>query len=75
MGNAADRNKIYINGAWAQSCDVPWQIYSSSVEFAIGGNPLYTGASECFVGCMDDFALYARALTDDEVAAAAREAQ
>jgi len=66
---------LYINGAWAQSCDVPWQIYSSSVEFAIGGNPLYTGASECFVGCMDDFALYARALTDDEVAAAAREAQ
>jgi len=66
---------LYVNGALAQSCNVPWQIYSSSEEVAIGGNPLYTGASECFVGCIDDFALYARALTDGEVAGLVGEAR
>lgn len=57
---------LYVNGKAAHSTEVPEQVYSASTEIGIGFNPLYSGG-EHFVGKIDDFAFYARALSADEI--------
>ncbi|MCL4734072.1 MAG: glycoside hydrolase family 127 protein [Candidatus Omnitrophica bacterium] len=60
--------EIWVNGKKAAECGAPGELLNSACEaFALGGNPFYPG-SEFFVGKIDDFALYARALSDEEIA-------
>jgi len=60
---------LYVNGTEAASAQVPEVVCSGCEEIGIGFNPLYPGG-EHFVGMMDDFAFYARALRADEVSEA-----
>ncbi len=62
--------RLFVNGARVRVCAAPWSLSSSTRKLAIGGNPAYTGANECFRGRVDDLFFYARALTDDEIAQA-----
>ena len=61
---------LYVNGQKTQSTAAPELIRSQCVEVGVGFNPLYTGG-EHFVGRIDDVALYARALSAEDVAKAA----
>jgi len=63
---------LYVNGELRAEAAVPPAVHSSAQDFALGGNPHYTGESECFTGRLDDFALYARAFSGEDVAAAYR---
>jgi hypothetical protein len=58
---------LYVNGERASTIDVPEAVHSAAEEIGIGFNPLFSGG-EHFVGRIDDFALYARALTPEEIA-------
>lgn len=60
---------LYVNGAPASRCTVPTLITSAAEDFALGGNPHYTGSNECFAGCVDDFVFLGRALSAEEVVA------
>jgi len=66
---------LYVNGQPRARCPVLPLLFSAAEQVALGGNPLYTGANECFIGCIDDFALYARAWTPDEVRGAYEKGQ
>jgi len=57
---------LYVNGQAAQATAVPEYVRSQSTDIGIGFNPLYPGG-EHFLGKMDDFAFYGRALTATEV--------
>ncbi len=61
--------RLFVNGTRARTCTAPWALSSATRRLAIGGNPAYTGANECLRGRVSDVALYARAFTDEEVAA------
>ncbi|MBM3493087.1 MAG: hypothetical protein FJX72_02010, partial [Armatimonadetes bacterium] len=58
--------RLYVNGAKVGEVAVPERIRSQSSEVGIGFNPLWSGG-ENLAGRLDDFAFYARALTDEEV--------
>jgi hypothetical protein len=62
------RNKLtlYVNGAPVNSVDTHQYISSDSSTIGIGFNPLFSGG-EHFVGKMDDFAFFARALLGEEI--------
>jgi len=63
-----DKTKLtlYINGMPAQSAGVRQHILSGSITIGIGFNPLFS-SGEHYIGNMDDFAFYARALSADEI--------
>lgn len=57
---------VYIDGGKPQTITVPEELPSYADDFALGANPHF--AIGQFSWCeMSDFALYARAFTDDEV--------
>ena len=58
---------LYVNGAVVQSTSTHPQVHSESAAIGIGFNPRFSGG-EHFVGKIDDFAFYARALTEEEIA-------
>ncbi|MCP4642020.1 MAG: hypothetical protein GY851_16375 [bacterium] len=60
---------LYVDGKAADMVAVPERVGTRSEAIGIGYNPRHTNG-ERFVGRIDDFAFYARALTPDEVAAA-----
>jgi DUF1680 family protein len=62
--------RLYINGEKAGEAAVPERIRSQSREIGLGFNPLFAGG-EYMKGSLDDFAFYARALTDEEIRTAA----
>jgi hypothetical protein len=65
------RLALYLNGKLIDETNAPGDILSTSAEdFAIGGNPHY-GGNEFYVGCIDDFSFYAKALSEEEIAASA----
>jgi DUF1680 family protein len=63
--------RLYVDGARAGAAAVPERVRSQAVEVGVGFNPLFSGG-ENLEGAFDDFALFARALTDQEIADAAR---
>ncbi len=58
---------LYVNGEARATCAAPAQLFSAAHNVGVGCNPNFTGGNECFLGRLDDFALYARALTADEI--------
>jgi hypothetical protein len=63
---------LYVDGKRAAAVAVPVEIQSSARDFALGGNPHYAGSSEHLACRLAKFAMHARALAPDEIAAAAR---
>lgn len=62
---------LYINGAAHATAKVPESVASSAEDFALGGNPHFGGPE--FLACrLADLRFYARALSAEEVRAAAR---
>lgn len=59
---------LYVNGESKQSAAAPREVNTLSAEIGIGFNPLYAGG-EHFIGRMDDFAFYGRALSAEEIRA------
>jgi DUF1680 family protein len=60
---------LYINGKKFADIGVPASLPgSTALDFALGANPHHTGGNECFIGRIDDFAFYAKALSDEEIA-------
>jgi DUF1680 family protein len=64
-----DQLRLYVDGELRQTIKAPVQVFSAAQNVAVGGNPNYTG-NERLVGRVAGFALYARALTPDELVAA-----
>ncbi len=62
-----DKLTLFVDGRRIDTIDVPAWIVSGARDFAIGGNPNYTGAPEFFAGRLSDLRFYARALSDKEV--------
>ncbi len=60
------RLRLFVNGDSVGETHVPFRLRTVSIQFALGGNPLHSGP-EFFCGCIDDFSLYAKALTTDEI--------
>ncbi len=65
-----ERLRFYLDGKEVGSTWAPYRVASRAVDFALGANPHYSG-NEHYLGRIDDVALYARALTADEIANAA----
>jgi DUF1680 family protein len=64
---AGEKLTLYLDGKSRGSVTVPVELDSAATDFAIGGNPHYSGDE--FLGCrVADLRLYARALAPDEVA-------
>ncbi len=59
--------KLYVNGKKTGSAEVPDKDFTLARDFALGANPQSLGP-ENFTGSIDDFALYARALSAQEIA-------
>lgn len=62
--------KFFVDGALVGSTGAPAIVPTLSKDVSLGSNPHHTG-DEHFIGAIDDFALWARALGDDEVHALA----
>ncbi|RYD31506.1 MAG: hypothetical protein EOP86_17735, partial [Verrucomicrobiaceae bacterium] len=60
---------LYLDGEPAVTAAAPASLKSASRLGALGGNPLYTGASENLDAVFSGFALWPRALSDGEIAA------
>ncbi len=63
---------LFLDGQPVASAAMPEKLKSKSKLCAIGGNPLYKGNPEFLAASFRDFMLWNRALTDEEVAQAAR---
>jgi hypothetical protein len=63
---------LYLDGKRAGAMGAPVEIQSSARDFALGANPHFTGQSEHLACRLAKFAMYVRALTPDEIAAAFR---
>lgn len=61
---------LYIDGKLFDSTNAPKLVHSDAKDFALGANPYYSG-NEYLTGRIDDFALYAKALSEEEIAAIA----
>lgn len=61
------RLTLYVNGEARTACSAPYQVFSAAHNVGVGCNPNFAGGNECFLGKLDDFALYARALSADEI--------
>ncbi len=60
---------LYVDGKRAAAMAVPVEIQSSARDFALGGNPHFTGQSEHLACRLARFRMYVRALTPEEIAA------
>jgi hypothetical protein len=63
---------LFVDGKRASAMAVPVEIQSSARDFALGGNPHFTGQSEHLACRLAKFTMHARAMTPDQIAAAAR---
>ena len=61
-----DTLTLYVNGTPVNSVGTHRYIRSDSSAIGIGFNPLFSGG-EHFIGKMDDFTFYARALSAGEI--------
>jgi DUF1680 family protein len=57
----------FLNGQRVSEIQVPNEVRSAATDFALGGNPHYTGSSENLACRVVKFVMLARALTDEEV--------
>lgn len=62
--------KFYVNGALIDTTGAPGIVPTLSKDIALGSNPHHSG-DEHFNGAIDDFACWARALSEEEVKALA----
>ena len=60
---------LYVDGEARASARVPRLIWSGAADFAVGGNPNYTGAPEFLAARFVDLRFYARGLSAEEVKA------
>lgn len=58
---------LYVDGQAQSSAQAPLLILAGAKDFAIGGNPNYTGAPEFLPARFADLRFYARALSAEEV--------
>jgi hypothetical protein len=58
---------LYVDGQRRASTQAPPLIYSGASDFALGGNPNYTGAPEFLPARLADLRFYARGLSEEEV--------
>jgi hypothetical protein len=63
---------LFVDGVPCSSAEGPPVLQTQSKAGALGGNPLYTGAPEFLAAEFRNFAVYGRALADEEVAARAK---
>lgn len=64
---SGDRLNLYVDGQLRHSAECPvCACPGSGKSVAVGGNPSFSG-DEYLNGCIDDFVLYARALSPDEI--------
>lgn len=61
--------RLYVNGQRVGEVAVPERVRSQSLEVGLGFNPLWSGG-EHLAAAFDDFAFYARALSDEDIKAA-----
>ena len=61
--------RLYVDGKPRAQARVPRLVHSRAENFALGGNPNYTGAGEFLAARLCAFTLHARALTPAEVEA------
>jgi DUF1680 family protein len=64
-----DQLRLYVDGQLRHTAPAPAQVFSSATNVGVGCNPNYSG-NERFVGRLAGFRLYARALTEAEIARA-----
>jgi hypothetical protein len=62
-----DELALYVDGQLRSSAEAPLLIWSGATDFALGGNPNYTGAPEFLAARFADLRFYARALSAEEV--------
>ncbi len=60
------RMALYINGERVTENHAPQRLNTTAEDFALGGNPHHS-ADEFLHGGLDDFAFYAKALTNQEI--------
>jgi hypothetical protein len=65
---------LYVGGKRAAAMAAPVEVQSSARDFALGGNPHFTGLSEHLACRLAKFTMYARALTAEEIAAVSQTA-
>ena len=62
-----DKLTLFVDGKRVDTIDVPAWVVSSARNFALGGNPNYTGSPEFLAGRLAGLRFYAKALSDEEV--------
>jgi hypothetical protein len=62
-----DELALYVDGQLRSSAEAPLLIWSGATNFALGGNPNYTGAPEFLAARFADLRFLARALSAEEV--------
>jgi len=70
---AGNELAVYVGGDAKQTIAVPEAVQSGSGAIGLSSNPAAPSHPDRFVGCVDDFAFYARALGKEEVARLAKE--
>jgi hypothetical protein len=60
------RLRLYCNGTLVDDTAAPAKLVTTAEDFALGANPHFSG-TEHFTGRIDDFAFYARALSEAEI--------
>jgi hypothetical protein len=65
---AGGQMTLYLNAKPASTMQVPVEIHSSSRDFALGGNPHFTGQSEHLACRLSRLAMYVRAFSPQEIA-------
>jgi hypothetical protein len=63
---------LYVDGKRAGAMAVPVEVQSSARDFALGGNPHFTGLSEHLACRLARFRMYVRALTPEEIGGLAK---
>jgi len=64
---AGSRLTLYLDGKPAKTMQVPQEVFSSARDFALGGNPHFTGQSEHLACRLARFALSVRPLTPAQI--------
>ena len=62
-----DKLTLFVDGRREDTIDVPAWVVSSARNFAVGGNPNYTGSPEFLAGRLAGLQFFAKALTHEEV--------
>jgi len=62
-----DKLTLYVDGQARSSAQAPLLVLAGAKDFAVGGNPNYTGAPEFLAARFADLRFYALALSAEEV--------